>query len=113
MSANPLLVLALVLGAGWVLYAASRSRAVFVVRIEGGVPRAARGQVTRGFLQDVGEILARHRVRWGSIRGVADGRRINLEFSAGISGPCRQQIRNLWGVSGWSAAGPGGPRRTA
>jgi hypothetical protein len=42
---------------------------------------------------------------------VAAGRRIDLVFSGGIPGPCRQQIRNLWGVSGWSASGPRGPKR--
>jgi Protein of unknown function (DUF3634) len=110
---NPLFILPITLLVGWGLYSACRPRPVFVVRISEGVPRAARGQVTRGFLQDVGETCARHRVRRGAIRGVAHGRRINLEFSSGIPGPCRQQIRNLWGLSGWSASGPGRPRRMA
>ena len=57
--------------------------------------------------------LRRHGVRGGEIRGIAAGRRINLAFSGAIPDPCRQQIRNIWGVSGWSAAGPSGPRRTA
>jgi hypothetical protein len=110
---NLLFVVPVALLVGGGLYAACRPRSVFVVRIRGGVPRAARGQITRGFLQDVGEICARHGVRRGSIRGVAAGRRINLVFSPGIPGPCRQQIRNLWGVSGWSAGGPSRPRRMA
>jgi Protein of unknown function (DUF3634) len=110
---NPLFVLPLAFLVGWGLYSACRPRPVFVVRIIDGVPRAARGQVTRGFLQDVAETCARHGVRRGSIRGVAAGRRINLVFSAGIPERCRQQIRNLWGLSGWSALGTSRPRRTA
>jgi hypothetical protein len=96
---------------GCVLFTIVRPRPVFVVRIRDGVPRAARGQVTRGFLQDVAETCARHGVENGVVRGLVAGRRINLGFSRGIPGPCRQQIRNLWGVSGWSASGPRGPKR--
>ncbi len=103
----------LVLVIGLVLYTVCRPRPLFVVRISDGVPRAARGQVTRGFLQDVAETCARHGVRDGEVRGHAAGRRIELVFSAGIPAPCRQQIRNLWGVSGWSATGQRGPSRTA
>jgi hypothetical protein len=107
------ILLPLALLIGWGLYSACRSRPLFVVRISEGAPRAVRGRVTRAFLQDIAEIATRHRVRRGEIRGLAAGRRINLEFSSGIPGPCRQQIRNLWGVCGWTAAGPTGPRRTA
>jgi Protein of unknown function (DUF3634) len=110
---NPLILLPLAVLVGWGLYAALRPHALFVIRIADGVPRTARGQVTRGFLQDVAETCARHGVRDGEIRGIAAGRRINLDFSGAIPGRCRQQIRNIWGVSGWSAAGPSGPRRTA
>jgi hypothetical protein len=110
---NPLILPALALLVGWGLYAACRSRPLFVVRISEGTPRAVRGQVTRAFLQDIAEIATRHRVRRGEIRGLAAGRRINLEFSSGIPGRCQQQIRNLWGACGWPAAGPTGPRRTA
>src|SRR5262249_42575594 len=108
---SPLFMLPVAVLVGWGLYSACGPRPVFVVRISDGVAQAARGQVTRAFLRDIGQICAQHGVRRGSIRGVADGRRINLVFSAGIPGPCRQQIRNLWGVSGWLAAGSGRPRR--
>ena len=86
------------------------SSRLFVIRITDGVPRAARGQVTRGFLRDVAETCADNGVRGGEIRGIATGRRINLAFSGSIPNLCRQQIRNIWGMSGWSAAGPPGPR---
>lgn len=111
MIAKSLLLLPIALLVGWGVYWACRRRPVFIVRIGDGVPRASRGQVTRGFLQEIAETCARHGVRRGSIRGVADGRRINLMFSPGIPGPCRQQIRNLWGLSGWSTTSPGRPRR--
>jgi hypothetical protein len=113
MDLNYLLVLVLGLVIGWVLYTVCRPRPVFVVRIRDGVARAARGQVTRGFLHDVAEACARHGVRDGEVRGLAAGRRINLVFSSGIPDRCRQQIRNVWGVSGWSASGPSRPNRTA
>lgn len=107
-----LLILPLAVLVGAALFAAGRPRSVFVVRIRRGLAHAARGQVTRGFLRDVGDACARHGVRRGSIRGVAAGRRIHLVFSGGIPAPCQQQIRNIWGVSGWSAAATPGPRRT-
>jgi Protein of unknown function (DUF3634) len=110
---NSLILLALVVPLGWGLVAALRPHALFVIRINQGVPRAARGQVTRGFLQDVAETCARHGLRSGEIRGIAAGRRIALSFSWGIPEPCRQQIRNLWNLSGWSVPGPTRPRRTA
>ena len=112
MLVNPMYVLPLAVLLGWGLYTACRPGSVFVVRIREGVPRAVRGQVTRGFLREIGDTCSRHGVRRGSIRGVAADRRINLVFSAGIPEPCRQQIRNIWGLSGWSATGTSRPRRT-
>ena len=107
-------MLAAALLVGWGLYSACLPRPVFVVRISDGVPRAARGTVTRAFLRDIAETCARHGVRRGEIRGIAAGRRINLAFSGDMPEPCRQQIRNLWSLSGWSArvrAGPDGRPR--
>jgi hypothetical protein len=109
---NYLLLLVLVLAIGWVLFTICRPWPVFVVRITDGVPRAVRGQVPRGFLQDVAETCARNGVQDGEVRGLTAHQRIDLVFSAGIPNHCRQQIRNLWGVSGWSAAGPRRPQRT-
>lgn len=110
---SPMIAFPLVILIGWGIYAVLRPGGVFVVRIRGGVPRSARGVVTAGFLRDVAEVCARHGVRRGTLRGVAIGRRIRLEFSADIPEACRQQLRNVWGVAGWSVGGPGGPRRTA
>lgn len=95
------------------VYLVWHRHAAFVVRFGGGTARAVRGQMTRRFLREIAEACARHGVRRGTIRGIPEGRRINLVFSPGIPEPCRQQIRNLWGVSGWSAPGPGRPNRTA
>jgi hypothetical protein len=110
---SPVIILAAAMLVGWGLYTACLPRPVFVVRIINGVPRTARGLVTRGFLQDIAETCARHGVRGGEIRGIASGRRINLAFSGEMPEACRQQLRNLWNLSGWSATGPTGPRRTA
>jgi len=99
-----MLVLALVALAAWALWSASRPRHAFVIRIEGGVPTVARGTVSRAFLQEVGDTCRRHGVSHAVVRGLVQGTRIALAFSGGMPEPCRQQLRNLWGLSGWSAA---------
>jgi len=99
-----MLILALVALAAWALWSASRPRPAFVIRIVRGVPKVARGTVTRAFLQEVGETCGRHGVSDAVVRGEVRGRRIALAFSGGMPEPCRQQLRNLWGLSGWSAA---------
>src|SRR5947209_2996459 len=94
----------------WALWTAGQPRPDFVVRITDGAPRVARGKVTPAFLQEIGEVCNRHGVRRGEVRGVtAEGRRIGLSFSGSMPEPCRQQLRNLWNLSGWSA-GPRGHR---
>jgi hypothetical protein len=35
---------------------------------------------------------------------MAEGRRIVLAFSADMPEVCRQQLRNIWNLSGWSAS---------
>jgi hypothetical protein len=82
-----------------------RPRPVFVIRIEDGVPSVAQGKVTRAFLDEVGETCRRHGVRDGVVRGVARGQFIALSFSGAMPPPLRQQIRNLWALSGWSRRG--------
>jgi hypothetical protein len=110
---SAVIMLAAALMIGWGLYSACLPRPIFVVRIIDGVPRTARGTVTRGFLRDVAEICTHNGVRRGEIRGIASGRRINLAFSGDMPEAWRQQLRNIWNMSGWSATGPSGPRRTA
>ena len=87
----------------WGLWSAARPRAAFVVRIARGEPRVLRGTVTSSFVQEVREICGRNKVDHGEVRGVPKDGRIALEFSDGIPPPCRQQLRNLWFMSGWSA----------
>ncbi|MFI5458271.1 MAG: DUF3634 family protein [Isosphaerales bacterium] len=88
----------------WALWSASRPTPAFVIRVVGGVPRVVRGTVTPGFLQDVAQTCRRHGVSHAVVRGVVRGERIALAFSSGMPASCRQQLRNLWGLSGWSAA---------
>ena len=97
-----LLQLGLAALAVWALWTALRPRFAFVVRIKGGVPRVARGTVTRAFLQEIAETCSRHGVTNGVVRGIVKGQRITLAFTRSMPPPCQQQLRNLWGVSGWS-----------
>jgi Protein of unknown function (DUF3634) len=96
------LQLGLVALVAWALWTAVRPRCAFVVRIKGGVPRVARGTVTRSFLQEIAETCGRHGVDRGAVRGVVKGRRLTLTFTGGMPPPCQQQLRNLWELSGWS-----------
>jgi hypothetical protein len=95
--------LVLVAFLAWVVWAVSRPRNAFVVRIADGVPRAVHGRVTAAFLERVREVCGEFGWRGGTVRGVVRGRRISLEFSGHIPEQGRQQLRNWWAVSGWSA----------
>jgi hypothetical protein len=95
-----ILTLALVAIPAWALWSLCRPRPAFVVRVEDGVPRVAHGKVAREFLHDVRETCGRHSVTWGEVRGVARDRKISLEFSVEIPEACRQQLRNLWVLTG-------------
>jgi hypothetical protein len=99
--------LGLVLLVIWGLWTACRPRPLFVVRIEQGRPRVSRGKVTQAFLEEVRLACERHQVKGGTVTGVAQAQRIALGFSGGVPEPCRQQLRNIWNLSRWSAA----PRR--
>jgi hypothetical protein len=96
------LQLALAVLAVWAIWTALRPRSAFIVRITRGVPRVARGTVTRAFLQEIAETCGRHGVSHGVVRGVVKGRRITLAFARGMPLPCQQQLRNLWALSGWT-----------
>jgi hypothetical protein len=90
--------------AAWGLWSVCRPRSAFVVRIKGGVPRVAEGKVTQAFVYQIREACSRHQVGHGVVRGVIKGGRIALSFSRGIPPTCRQQLRNLWTLTGWSTS---------
>jgi hypothetical protein len=94
---------------GWGIWQACQPRSVFVIRIEGGEPRAVRGTVTKAFLGEVRELCRHHGVTRGSVRGQLRGTRIALDLRGPFPPVCRQQLRNVWAISGWSAGRP--PRR--
>jgi hypothetical protein len=96
-------LLGLALVVAWGVWSACQPRPIFVVRVQDGIPRVVRGKVTQAFLHQIGETCDRHGVTHGVVRGVANGSRIALTFSADIPAACRQQLRNIWNLSGWSA----------
>jgi hypothetical protein len=87
----------------WGLWSVARPRPAFVVQVVRGQAQVVRGIVTPAFVQEVREACARNQVSDGVVRGVTKNGRIALEFSDGMPPPCRQQLRNLWLMSGWSA----------
>jgi Protein of unknown function (DUF3634) len=88
----------------WALYSVARPRPAFVIQIESSVPRVAKGTVTPAFVAEVAEVCRRHGIQTGTVTGIVKDRRIALAFSGDISATCGQQLRNLWSLSGWSAA---------
>jgi hypothetical protein len=92
----------------YVMWKASRPPRVFVIVIANGEPTPSVGIVTPAFLQIVREIAAEHRIESGRVWGeAARANRIRLAFSPSFPAAARQQLRNWWAASGWSA----GPRR--
>ena len=87
----------------WGLWSVARPRAAFVVQVVRGEARVVQGTVTPAFVQEVREVCTRNQVNDGEVRGVTKDGRIALEFSATMPPPCRQQLRNIWLMSGWSA----------
>ena len=98
-----LLTLALLGMIGWGVWQALQPRSVFVVKVDRGVPRVTHGHVTRAFLASIGEACRHHGVTRGTVRGKAHGNQIALEFRGDFPAPCRQQLRNVWVMSGWAA----------
>jgi hypothetical protein len=92
----------LALAVAWGIWVGVRPRAVFVIRIRDGKPRAQSGTVPRAFLREVAEICERSGLRRGTVRGVVQGDRVVLGFSRDVPDGCRQMFRNLWSLSGWS-----------
>ncbi len=103
------LLIALIAAILWALWSASRARAAFVLKIAHGEPQVGQGRVTPAFMQEAREVCERHGVEDGWVRGVVKDGRIALEFSESMPAQCRQQLRNVWVLSGWSAK----TRRTA
>jgi hypothetical protein len=101
------LLLAAVGGAIW---AATRPRSAFLVRLVDGSPRAVRGKVTAAFLAEIRDVCRRHCVNSGAIRGVMRNGRIALSFSGPFPPGCQQQLRNTWVAQGWSAPLAAGDR---
>jgi len=99
----PLLTIALGALVMWALWSVARPRPAFVVRITSGVPRVTSGTVTPAFLAEIAEVCRRHEIQRGTVNGVVRDRRISLAFSGSITPASRQQLRNLWSLSGWSA----------
>ena len=99
----------------WVFWLVLRPGCAFVVRFSGGGARAVKGVATRAFLERVREICSQYSVPRATVRGVIHGQRISLAFSRGIPPSGRQQLRNWWSLSGWSALPTGscGPPRRA
>jgi hypothetical protein len=94
---DKILVVAVV---GGVIWWALQPRYVFLVRIQRGLPRVARGKVTAHFVQQLAEVLEASGVTGGWVGGVVRGRQVSLRFSGNIPPGCRQQLRNVWPTCG-------------
>jgi hypothetical protein len=90
--ANLLLLALLAVGFWWAI----QPQYAFVVQIDDGSPRVARGKVTPTFLRTVQEVCGRAGVARGWVGGVRRGRRVALAFSRDFPASCQQQLRNLW-----------------
>src|SRR5262249_59660069 len=76
----------------------------FAVRPARGEPTAEVGTVTPAFLRRVREVAEEHGVAAGRVWGeIRRGGRISLRFSGQFPESARQQLRNWWAVSGWTA----------
>jgi hypothetical protein len=85
---------------GALIWLVLRPRYLFVIRIEGGVPRVARGQGTRAFLGQVAQACAEAGVAHGWVGAAPQGRRVRLVFSRTIPASCQQRLRNSWSLLG-------------
>lgn len=92
---------------GWSFWQASKFRALFTVEIQDGQPVRKHGAVTDAFLRRVREVAETHGIDDGTINGYPHGRMIRLRFSREITPAARQQLRNWWAMSGWTAPASG------
>jgi len=71
-------------------------KALFVIRITGGKPRAQKGRVPKGFLGEC-ELLAReNNITDLTIRGLKKKGIVSLKFSGRIPDAVQQRFRNVW-----------------
>jgi hypothetical protein len=89
---------------GWAILRACHRRPVFVIRIQEGQPRVVRGTVTKAFLGEIRALCLHHGVTRGTVRGQIHGNQIGLDLSGPIPPEYKQQLRNVWVMSGWSTA---------
>jgi hypothetical protein len=80
-------------------YFALQPRYLFMVRIEEGVPRVAKGKVSPAFLAEISEVCAQAKVPRGWVGGLRRGKRVVLAFSRTIPAAVQQRLRNLWMLS--------------
>ena len=90
-----LVCLAVLVLVAWLLLKPDQA---FVIRIENGIARTARGRVPAAFLWELNTTCEREHIREGVIRGVRFRYGILLRFSRNIPRDRRQGIRNLWAM---------------
>lgn len=71
---------------------------IFVIRLRNGVPFLVRGKVAQAFVVEIADVLNRHGVRRGAIKGYKRAGRVSLGFSRAIPQGCRQSLRNVWAM---------------
>ncbi|MFO0887869.1 MAG: DUF3634 family protein [Isosphaeraceae bacterium] len=103
---RPLIGVTLLGVVGFAIWRACAPRAAFVIRLRSGEPHVVRGRVTTSFLAEVRDLCRHHGVARGSIRGLPRDGRIALDLRGPFPPAFRQQLRNVWAITGWSAGRP-------
>jgi hypothetical protein len=81
---------------GGAFFVALQPRYLFMVRIQDGMARLARGKVTKAFLDEIDHTTREQGVTRGWVGGVRRGRRVVLVFARTIPPAVQQRLRNLW-----------------
>ncbi len=79
-----------------------RANELFLLRISGGQVRVARGRIPQKLLNDLAEILRDPPMDEGSLRGVAEDRRVRIYPTGELTDGQKQRIRNV--VATWPVA---------
>ncbi len=79
-----------------------RANELFLVRIRDGHVRVARGRIPQKLLNDFAEILRDPPMSEGSLRGVAEDRRVRIYPTGELTEGQKQRIRNV--VATWPVA---------